>query len=84
MAKTIIVGTIMYLIGLWIGKLRGKSEFATFVWNLLADNRSESMVEAVLLYCAANSINIRLRNGWKDHNDAYEALKSKTPLRDDC
>lgn len=82
--RFVVIGFVVFIIGHWVGKVRGKAELSTFVWNLLAGNRSEAMVEAVLLYCAAKSYSVRLKNGWKTTHEIAQALKSKAPLRDDC
>jgi len=60
----------------------GKMEMARFVWNLLANNRSADMAEAVCLYCASLNHNILLKNGWKKVDDAYRALRSRKELID--
>ena len=61
----------------------GKMELARFVWNLLANDRSAAMAEAVCLYCAMENSDILSKNGWKTANDVYRALRDKKELVDD-
>lgn len=62
----------------------GKGETARFVWNLLANNRSEGMAQAVCLYCANLSLAVMRKNGWKKCDDAYQAIKDNRELIDNC
>lgn len=65
-----------FLFWSWLMWNIGRASFAGFVWNLLASNRSRNMATSVLLYCAAESPQIRIVNKWRNVTDAYEGLKS--------
>jgi len=77
-----LIELFVFFVSVWVAYRLGKMEVARFVWNLLVNNRTEGMAEAVCLYCAALNADILRKNGWKCTDDAYFALRSKKEVVD--
>lgn len=78
----IAVELAVWVISVAVAYRLGKMETARFVWNLLVNRRTESMAEAVCLYCAMANTNVLRKHGWKNVDDACNAIRSKKELVD--
>ena len=72
----------VFFFGVWLGRGLGRAGVARYVWNMLINNRSEGMVEAVCLYVANDNPTIMANNGFHNIQEAHNAIRSGRELVD--